>query len=92
MMKYKYSLPENWRERVDQMEEFANGATQVTIRLTDGKEVSGVLISDSVYIIATRGFKDLPFSVDDIEEIFQTEIDKNPRDRGGWDFWDNWVT
>ncbi len=91
-MRYKYSLSDVLREKVMSLDEFANGATQVTVRLISGKEIPGVLISDSSYIIATRGFKDLPFSLDEIGDIFQTSEDKNPSKRGGWDFWDSWNT
>lgn len=72
------------------MEEFANGATQVTVRLKSGSTFGGVLISNSSHIVAIRGYEDLPFSVDDIAEIFQSDLDKNPVERGGWQYWDEW--
>jgi len=73
------------------MEEFANGATQITVRLRDGREIPKVLISNSTYIVAVRGFKDLPFLPDDIADVFQSEDDKNPSQREGWEFWDDWT-
>ena len=89
-MKFRYRLPDVWISKVSDMEEFANGGTQVTIRLKDGREVPEVLISNSTYIVAVRGYKDLPFPIEDIDDIFQSGDDKNPIRRGGWDFWDDW--
>lgn len=89
-MQYKYKLDKSWIGKIAKMEEFANGATQVSVRLKSGKIISKILISDFTYIIAARGYKDLPFSLDDIETIFQTEEDKNPKERGKWYFWDRW--
>jgi len=89
-MKYKYILPKNLISKIEDMEEFANSATQVSIKLNDGRVVNKVLISQSRYIIALRGYKDLPFNIDDIVEIFQLGDDKNPVDRGNWDYWDQW--
>jgi hypothetical protein len=87
-MKYRYTLPEHWIDKVVHMAEFAMGGTQVTMRLKDGRHVPGVLISNCTHPIAVRGFKDLPFRLEDIADIFQTDEDKNPKRRGGWDFWD----
>jgi hypothetical protein len=70
------------------MAEFAMGGTQVTVRLKDGRLIPGVLISNCTHPMAVRGFKDLPFKLEDIADIFQTEEDKNPKQRGGWYFWD----
>jgi hypothetical protein len=89
-MKYRYELPEHWVRLVAGMEEFANGGAQVSIRLRDKREFHSILVSNSTYVIAMRGYKDLPFAPEDIEEIYQTDEDKNPRNRGGWDFWDDW--
>jgi len=74
------------------MEEFANGATQVSVRLTDERVIPGVLIAGSTNIVAARGVKDLPFSISEIADIFQTDEDKNPKLRGEWDYWDSWIT
>jgi len=89
-MKFKHRLPEDWIRKTEHMREFANGGMQVTVRLKDGREVSGVLLSDATYVIATRGFKELPFLITEIDDIFQSDDDKNPQQRGGWDFWDDW--
>ena len=85
-MKFKYRLPEDWIRKTEHMGEFANGGMQVTVRLKDGREVHEVLLSDARYIIATRGFKDLPFLIREIDDIFQSDDDKHPRQRGGWDY------
>jgi PHD/YefM family antitoxin component YafN of YafNO toxin-antitoxin module len=89
-MNYRYELPAWTLGKVSEMEEFANGATQVTIITGDGRTHSAVLISGSRYIIAMRGAADLPFSPDAIVEVRQTEEDKNPKQRGGWQYWDQW--
>jgi small nuclear ribonucleoprotein (snRNP)-like protein len=44
--------------RVSGMEDFANGATQVSVKLKDGRVISGILISGSANIVAARGQKD----------------------------------
>jgi hypothetical protein len=72
------------------MESFANGGTQVTVKLRDGREIEKVLVSNAMYPVAVRGFKDLPFSLDEIADIYQTNEDKNPTQRGNWEFWDEW--
>ncbi len=89
-MKFKYALAQNWVNKVSQMEEFANGAAQVTVKTKSGVIFEKVLISNSKYPVAARGYKDLPFAIDDIVEIYQTNEDKNPFQRGNWDFWDSW--
>jgi len=72
------------------MEEFANGCTQVTVKLKDGREMTEVVVSNSSHIVAMRGYKDLPFRIEDIDDIFQSDGDKNPIKLGAWDFWDIW--
>jgi len=37
-----------------------------------------------------RCHENLPFDMDDIEAIYQTDGDKNPRLRSDWYFWDRW--
>jgi hypothetical protein len=89
-MKFRYALPQNWFDKTSQMEEFANGGMQVTIKTKSGAVFEKVLLSSAKYLVAARGYKDLPFAVDDIVEIYQTDEDKNPSQRGNWDFWDSW--
>jgi hypothetical protein len=72
------------------MEEFANGGTQVSVETSDSKQYEKILISNSTWIVAMRGEKKLPFKIKNIARIFQTEEDKNPKERGNWEFWDNW--
>jgi hypothetical protein len=62
----------------------------VSVRLKDGRAIAGVLLSSATYIIAARGYKALPFLIEDIDDIYQTDDDKNPRQRGAWEFWDDW--
>jgi len=89
-VKFKYRLPDEWLSKAAELEEYANGAMQVSIRLKDGRVVRNVLISNSTNIIATRGHKELPFSMEEIVDIFQTDEDRNPSNRGDWEFWDKW--
>jgi hypothetical protein len=89
-MKYLYQLPERFVGNVSEMEEFANGATQVSVLTKDGKLHHAVLISGSRYIIAMRGVTDLPFLPEEIVEVRQTDEDKNPKERAGWHYWDQW--
>ncbi|MCA2998043.1 MAG: hypothetical protein ING75_05505 [Rhodocyclaceae bacterium] len=89
-MNFKYRLQEPWISKVSAMEEFANGATQATIKLKEGRVFHKALISDATYLIAMRGFDDLPFDLIDIDEITQGPGDKNPSERGGWKYWDDW--
>ncbi len=89
-MKYKYQISNDLSEKVSKMEEFANGGAQVTIVTKGGGVYHQILISNSKYIVAMRGYDDLPFDVGDIESIYQSEEDQNPNERGGWRFWDEW--
>jgi len=91
-LKYKYKLPNHWIDKVANMVEFANGATKISVRLISGKIICDVLISAATYIVAARGFGDLPFAIDDIADIFQSEDDRYPRERGSWDYWDDWTS
>jgi hypothetical protein len=87
-VKYKFQLPESWVRKVARLEEFADGATQVSIELKDGRVFKKVLIADSKYIVAARGRRDLPIEIAEIRNIFQFTEDKNPAQRDGWEFWD----
>lgn len=89
-MQFKYTLPKPLIEKVLSFEEFANGGMQVSIRTKNGDIFKKILISNCMHIVAMRGYSELPFRVEDILEIFQTEDDKNPKERGGWIYWDNW--
>ena len=89
-MKYKYTLNNNWIKKILTMEEFRNGASQVTIRLKNNIIYEQVLISNSKHIIAIKGYNDLPFNLDDIDEIYQRDLDKKPEETGGWVYWDKW--
>lgn len=89
-MNYKHTLQKYFIDKVRSFNEFAPGGMQVTVVTKDGKTHRQVLLSNCMYIVAMRGFTDLPFSVAEIADIYQTEEDKNPKQRGGWQFWDKW--
>jgi len=87
-VKYKLELPETWVKKVARLHQFAEGATQVSIELKDGRVFKKVLISNARYIVAARGRRDLPLEIAEIRNIFQFSEDKNPARRDGWEFWD----
>ena len=89
VINFKHTLPERWIEKVSFFNEFANGGMQVSIKVKSGDVYSKVLISNCKHIVAMRNHKSLPFDVDDIVDIFQTDEDKNPTHRGGWFYWDH---
>ena len=89
-MRFRYELPEPLRPKGAALREFANGGAQVTVRLSDGREFQKVLISNGTWIIAMRGYTDLPFAPSQISDIYQTAEDESPTDRGGWHYWDSW--
>jgi len=86
-MTFKYKLSDQFIDKISEMEEFANGATQVSVKLKNGKIYNQLLVSNSTWIIAMRGFASLPFSILDIDDVFQTDEDKNPNKRNEWTFW-----
>ena len=90
-MKHLHPLGATLSSQASAFVEFANGGAQCHARLTDGTVHSGLLISNSIAIIAMRGWKTLPFQVESVAQLFQTEEDKNPLDRAGWQFFDVWI-
>ncbi len=89
-MEFRYQLPEPFVEQALNLREFANGGMQVTIVTKDGRVHSGVLISACRYIVAMRDHDDLPFSPQDISEVYQTDEDRDPKPGGRWRWWDEW--
>ena len=89
-MQYKHKLIPALIEKALPLAEFANGGSQVTIKLNDGRIFKEVLISNATAIIAMRGYNELPFGLNEISEIFQTEEDRNPKEKGNWKYWDEW--
>jgi len=89
-MQYRYPLPNRLVEQALNLQEFANGGTQCHARLRDGTTQPGILISNATAVIAMRGQSALPFSIDDIAELYQTDDDCSPIQRGDWKFFDEW--
>jgi len=89
-MEYKYKLSPILIEQALTLIEFGNGGAQVSIKLNNGSVFKEALLSNSTAIIAMRGYNDLPFNINEIVEIFQTEEDQNPIEKGNWEFWDEW--
>lgn len=89
-MDYRHTLPAHLKEKAAAFAEFANGGAQATARLKDGRIFESLLISNSTGIVAVHGYSELPFSPNDIEDIYQTDDDKNPKERGNWQYWDKW--
>ena len=91
-MNYEYPIPTRLLPEANILEEFANGGAQCHAQLDNGSIHEGLLISDARAIIAMRGHDRLPFEVDSILRLFQTEEDKSPRQRDGWAYFDSWST
>lgn len=89
-MEYKYKLTNDLVHKASYFHEFANGAAQATVVLKDGRQFNNVLISNSTAFIAIRGYKDLPFNIQEISDIFQSKEDIYPKETSGWEFWDKW--
>jgi hypothetical protein len=89
-MQYRYPLPTRLVEEALKLQEFANGGAQCHARLRDGTIQPGILVSNATAIIAMRDQNELPFSIDDITELYQTDDDCSPKQRDGWKFFDEW--
>ena len=89
-MKFRYPLPASLVQRAASFEDFANGGAVCHVRLADGTVHAGVLLSNALAIIAMRGHDELPFAVADVSELFQTDEDRAPAERGNWKFFDEW--
>ncbi len=89
-MRYRYQMPAPLKEQALHLEEFANSGAQCHARLRNGTVQPGLLISNATAIIAMRGQDELPFAVEDIAELYQTEEDRSPEQRGSWRFFDEW--
>ncbi len=88
-MQYKHKLTPTLIEKALLLTEFANGGAQVTIKLNDGRIFTKALISNATAIIAMRGYRDLPFRLNEVTEIYQTKEDKRPEEKGNWEYWDD---
>ena len=91
-MKLCHALPAHLTEQALTLHEFANGGAQCHARLKDGTVHSGLLVSNATAIIAMRGHHDLPFAVDSVALLFQTDEDRSPKVRGDWEFFDAWTS
>ena len=91
-MNYRYPLPEKLQQAALALEEFANGAAQCHVRLKDSTTWPEVLVAGGVAIAAMRGHAALPFSMEEVDELFQTDEDGSPRQRGDWVFFDTWAS
>jgi hypothetical protein len=89
-MRYRYPLSARLTAQAVQFTEFANGGAQCHAKLRDGTFHSGILISNSAAIVAMRGYRALPFTVDHVDHLYQDTDDRNPTERDGWDFFDDW--
>ena len=89
-MKYLCPLPQALRDEATGFVEFANGAAQATIELKNGRKFEQVLVSNGSAVVAARGYDNPPFKTEEIVRVYQSENDKNPEQRDGWQFWDKW--
>ncbi|MGH8020399.1 MAG: hypothetical protein ACREIA_19375, partial [Opitutaceae bacterium] len=70
-MNYKYSLPDSLVNEVAKLRDFANGGTQISVKTKDGKVYHEIVVSAGRHVVAMRGYDNLPFSIDQIAEVFQ---------------------
>jgi hypothetical protein len=91
-MQFRHALPAHLTEQALALHEFANGGAQCHARLNDGTVYSGLLVSNATAIVAMRGYSDLPFPVDSVALLFQTDDDRSPKVRGNWEFFDVWTS
>ncbi len=91
-MKYRCPIPAELVPAASGLEEFANGAARATIRLKDGRLFREALVSNGSAVVAIRGHRTPPFAGDEIEAVYQTREDRRPQNRGGWEFWDEWIS
>lgn len=89
-MQYRYPLPNRLVEAASKLQEFANGGAQCHARLRNSTIRPGILVSNASAIIAMRGQNELPFSIDEITELYQTDDDCSPKQHGIWKFFDEW--
>ena len=61
--------------------EFAQDASMVTVELSDGTIITGVLIVYPNYIGAIEGEDDLVFSPNNVVKVFQTPADLKKRSK-----------
>ena len=91
-MNYRYPLPENLRQAALTLEEFANGAAQCHVKLKDSTIWPEVLVAGGVAIAAMRNHTALPFSLEEVDRLFQSDEDRSPRQRADWAFFDTWAS
>jgi|APAra7269096661_1048516.scaffolds.fasta_scaffold00053_34 hypothetical protein len=90
-MSYRYPLPPSLAQQVTAFEEFASGAAQCRARLRDGSSIEGLLCNGSA-LIARQAQAVLPFRMEDVDSLFQTDEDRTNYKRTGWVFFDEWST
>lgn len=56
--------------------EFSNGVMQLTVKCSDGIEYPRVIILEGLYVLAILGHKKMPFSLDSIVEVTQSQEDE----------------
>lgn len=64
-------LGDKWIEKIVSQPETGMGYHVVSVILNDGMTIKQVLVNEG-YITRVKGFKDIPFKVDDIREIHVT--------------------
>jgi hypothetical protein len=89
-VKYRYPLPAELAGQAASLREFANGAAQCRVELSDGSVHADLLVSNATAIIAMRGHTSLPFEVAAIARLFQADKDESPVHRGDWQYFDEW--
>ena len=68
---------------------FKKDASFVTVTLSDGKKINGVLLLYPNYVIAVEGETKLSFSPSNVTEVAQTEEDLVKKSTSDWSFFYN---
>ena len=69
-MKTQRLLPPPIRERIAGFPEYRMGVHKVAVRLRDGRIMEDVIVAWEKEIVSVGGSTDLPFSGDDVLEVY----------------------
>ena len=81
-MKRLIPIPRELAEALKRQGETGMGYQVVSVTLKNGKHFDQVVASEG-YVIQVRGYKDVPFTTDDVASVSLTH--KRWNFRGGWD-------
>jgi len=74
-------------ERDGPFEEFKQDGAMISVELTDGRNLAGILLVFPNHIAAMEGHDVLPFNPADIVRVYQTTDDLRRSSSSSWTFW-----